>query len=175
MLPLYLGFPFTVVLVEEGTHSQAWPQPPPLATDLSATAQQCSRLKPFWWGFEFLQTHSVAVSQRTRDQRNEFTQLQREANLHSKNRQQMHHPNRIQTPHLFHPRQPPIHKPATSRCKISQNRWLNCQINQQRELWQYNKTTLNYNAKIKLSVVDIKILIQAGYLPFPSAPILPNI
>lgn len=108
------------------------------------------RLKAFWWGFKLLQTHLVAVSQRTSDQRNGFTQPQREANLHSKNSKQIQHPNRAQTPHLFNTRHSPVHNPAASRCKINQNRWLNCQINQQRELWQYNKTTLNWQSKNKI-------------------------
>lgn len=111
-----------------GPSQHLWPQICQLQPSSAAKTQT------FWWGFELLHTHSVAVSQRTSDQRNGLTQLQREANHHSKNRQQIHHPNRVQTPHLFHPRQSPVHNPATSRCKIRQNRWLNCEINQQREL-----------------------------------------
>lgn len=125
-----------------GLSQRLWPQIYQLQPSSAAKTQ--TLLKGIW-----IVTDSVAVSQRTRHQRNGFTQLQREANLHSRNRQQIHHPSSVQT-HLFHPRQSPILNPATSRCNFSQNRGLNCQINQQRELWQYNKTTLNWQCKNKI-------------------------
>lgn len=73
-----------------------------------------------------------------------------ETNLHGKNRQQTHCPNRAQTSHLLHPSQSPRHHYAASRYKINQNRWLNCQISHQRELWQYNKKPLNWQRKNKI-------------------------